>query len=145
MKARFLTCVFIVLSHYISNGQVSGTVFIDYNSNGIMENTASYKDNPYQGVTVTGYSANDTIYGPVTSGATGTYTLLRVNQPTRIAFSWSETWLQSSTEGGTSVQFVSGTSTNINFGHISPDEFLDNINQPDPSFLVYVKLSGNNT
>ena len=95
---------------------VTGIVYSDFNSNGIKDNTADYNEIGYEGITITGYGADGTIYGPTISGSDGTYTLAGINQPTRIEFTWTESWLKPSVSGGTTVQFVTGPVTGVSLG-----------------------------
>lgn len=103
--------------------QVSGTVYYDFNTTGVRENLATYDEPGYAGMTVTGYGADGTVYGPVLTTADGTYTLPGVNQPTRVEFTWTETWLFPSVAGGTSVQFVAGATTDVDLGVLYPGQY----------------------
>ena len=121
-----LTVLLLSLSAFPAidlGAQVSGTVYFDFNTSGARENMATYDEPGYAGLTVTGYGADGTVYGPVTTAADGTYTLAGVNQPTRIEFTWMETWLYPSVAGPTSVQFVAGAATGVDLGVLYPGQY----------------------
>jgi len=123
MKAKILFSILLSCVMYGLQGQVSGTVFYDFNSDGSQQTSGSYTEPGYPGVIITGFGADGTTYGPVTSGSNGSYTLTGVNQPTRIEFSWPESFLFSGASGKTSVQFVSGSTSNVNFGINYPSNY----------------------
>ncbi|MFM2327023.1 MAG: hypothetical protein RIR31_1225, partial [Bacteroidota bacterium] len=66
----FLT-VLCSLVCFISNAQVSGLVFRDYNSNGTRQNTASYAEPLAQGVIVNAYNSSNTLVASFTSTGSG--------------------------------------------------------------------------
>lgn len=117
------------------NGQVSGTVFNDYSADGTRDGI----EPGFPGITVTGYAADGTVYGPVTSAADGSYSLPGVNQATRIEFTWPSPGPESTASGGTSVQFVSGSVTDINFGIFDP---YVNCAEPNPDVVLPCYVNG---
>ena len=111
-------------------GTVSGTVFADYNSDGIRD----ANEPGLGGITVTAYDSAGVMRGTTTSDPTGSYILNATGTgPYRIEFSGWPAYLQPARSGagnGTSVQFVpDGTSTNVNFGLHNPAAYCqDNPN-----------------
>ena len=131
-------------------GTISGTVFADYNSDGVQNNA----EIGIGDITVTAYDSAGAMQGTATSFATicvgagnpapactgpntpalGTYSLNATGTgPYRIEFSGWPAYLQPARHGtgnGTSVQFVpDGNSTDINFGLHNPAEYCqDNPN-----------------
>ena len=135
IKVLRLVLSLFVLAMVHSGGihaQVTGSVFRDYNANGVKDNSSTFNEPGFGGVTITGYGADGTNYGPVTSATNGTYTLPGVNQPTRLEFTWTNPILFSGPAGNTSVVFVNGATTNINFGLNNPSHY----SQALPTFAV---------
>ncbi len=122
------------------NAQVSGTVFNDFDQNGV----PSAMEVGYPGITVTGYGADGTVYGPVTSDAVGQYLLPGVNQPTRIEFTWPSPGPEPSVFGGSTVQFVSGAANSIMLGVHDPDYYCDSGN-PDLALTCFVNGAATGT
>ena len=127
----FFGLFFLIFFAQISFGQVSGTVFIDNNGNGTQDNSATYRERGLGGVTVTAYRSNGsvaatTISDAATCGAEGAYTLPLVagDYPVRIEFvapsPYEETFSQN-----TSVQFLNGPVSNINYGVSEPGAYAD--------------------
>lgn len=107
----------ILCSTSLVLGQVSGTVYQDFNANGALDTGgASYNDAPYAGVTVTAYDASGASVGTATSAANGTYTIPGVSGPLRIEFTYpASAGMLEGASGGTSVQFVTGPATGTNY------------------------------
>ena len=140
VKAVWITS-FILLLGILPIGnmyaQVTGKAFLDINGDGTQQTTGAHVEPGYAGVTVTGYGANGTVYGPTTTSSTGTYTLAGVNQATRIEFTWSDPDVYSGAAGGTTVQFVTGSATNINLPLINPGLYANDTN-PRVAMPMYV-------
>ena len=112
-------------------GNVSGTVFRDYNANGRMDTGAAAltgiaNDTGLAGVTVTAYDNLNASVGTATSAADGTYTIATTGAATtalRIEFTglpagFTETPVYGTAAGtrtATAVQFTTIGATNINF------------------------------
>lgn len=128
--SKYILLLLLFVSISPAFAQVSGIVYQDFNASGSRQNTASYAEPGMVGVTVTGYGANGTVYGPVSTASNGTYTLSGVNQPTRIEFSWANTFLRPGPAGATTVQFVSGAASNVNLGVSFPTDYCDSQNPP---------------
>jgi hypothetical protein len=134
-----LTTIFTVLLLQNSNiwAQVSGTVFRDYNENGIRDLTGTITaqdgntiptaiDAGIAGVTVSAYNAGGLITS-TTSASNGSYTLSGVSGQVRIEFSGLPAGYYSTfngTSSPTSVQFVTAPAT-VNFGINRPYEYVE--------------------
>ena len=113
-----------------AQAQVSGNVFIDNNGNGTRENNATYRERGLGGVTVTAYKSDGSIAATTVSDATcgseGNYTLQIApgDYPLRVEFEapapYKETFSQN-----TSVQFLNGPASNINYGVSEPGNYAD--------------------
>ncbi|MFZ4663302.1 MAG: SdrD B-like domain-containing protein, partial [Caldilineaceae bacterium] len=112
---------------------ITGTVFRDYNSNGVMNATGVAPnlaiDSGVSGVTVTAYDRNSNAVGSATSAANGTYTLNPTAAgPYRIAFTTLPVGYEPTTHGagnGTSTQFVTTVAgaSNVNLGINHPADY----------------------
>ncbi|MGB0840352.1 MAG: SdrD B-like domain-containing protein, partial [Chitinophagales bacterium] len=143
---NFKTLFFLLLSTHFIHAQISGTVFLDFNANGQKDNSASFNEVGYQGITVTAFDASGAVVGiPATTDANGDYTIAGVTGQLRVEFTWTDNWLFPSASGSTSVQFVTAPITNIDLGVHYPEEHWDNINQTNPMFLIPCFADGNTT
>ncbi|MBL7787278.1 MAG: hypothetical protein JNM36_15335, partial [Chitinophagales bacterium] len=139
-KALLLLSLLSCYSTY-THAQVSGTVFHDYNSNGIQDITGTISvedgntmptaiDAGISGVTVSAYAANNLLITSTTTSTNGTYTLAGVNGSVRIEFTNFPTnyysTFYSSSGSPTSVQFVTAPTNNINLGINRPYEYCEN-------------------
>lgn len=140
-----ITFILIVLFPFMSYSQVSGTVFLDYNADGIR---SSFEPNEplVSGIIVTAFNASGTIVasfvttgniapnysipssGSVYSGILGSNTgFIPTGQDVRIEFTEIPNYTYSGANGtfnNTSVQFVvSGIGTNSNFAINNPGDF----------------------
>jgi uncharacterized repeat protein (TIGR01451 family) len=129
--------------------QITGTVFEDFNANGVQDTSTSLAndgsgvigvatDRGVGGVTVTAYDATGTSVGSTTSVApSGAYTINIASSagPYRIEFSTLPTGYQPSFHSptasggvnGTSTQFVpDGNTANVNFGIVQPGNYCQN-------------------
>ena len=66
---RFLLFLSSIICFNSNNilAQISGTVFKDFNANGIKDNTASFNEIGLGGITVYAYGESGTVYGPATT------------------------------------------------------------------------------
>ena len=119
-----LACAVVPGSAFAS---ISGTVYMDYNSNGVL-NVGGYvtgasasvtaTDVGVAGITVSAYDATGTRVGQTTSGADGTYTLTTSTAgAVRVEFSVPSGYESSfrGSQSDTSVQFVSTDASSVNF------------------------------
>ena len=127
-------------------GTITGKVFRDYNSNGVMNTTLALGvavDVGVAGIEVRGFDANGSLVGQTATGAGGTYTLSVTGEATnqiRVEFSIPQSnpalaGLQSSvatTTGasgssfGTSIQFATVGNTNVDYAVNVPGEYCQN-------------------
>jgi gliding motility-associated-like protein/uncharacterized repeat protein (TIGR01451 family) len=117
--------------------EIGGQVFRDYNANGVFDNTANFAEDGMAGVTVKAYDANDAPGVPTattTTTAEGTYLLTGLATTTnyRIEFTWSEPWLKPGPAGGTTVQFATSGSCDIDVAVNNPADFC----QLDPTIFT---------
>lgn len=140
-------CAFLVLTNlsFTSFGQVTGTVFNDFNYNGTKDATASLTEVGLAGVTVTAYDATGASVSTISS-ATGSYSfpnsgVTASGKKLRIEFTNYPSFTNSGVSGGTSVQFVSAgaSATNLNFGVSYPNDYC----QTNPNMVTpcYAQLS----
>ncbi|GAB3695289.1 hypothetical protein GCM10027592_17230 [Spirosoma flavus] len=132
---------------------IRGTVFRDFNSNGVYEaitNPASYSygEPGIGGITVTAYNANGVAVGSTVSSTLaanlGSYSLAVGNSNAyRVEFSGFSTGDYESFRGSgsaTSVQFVNGGSTNVNFGLNYPADYCQSLS---PQMITTCFIAGN--
>ena len=122
----FLAFLCFVLGSGVSQAQVSGTVFRDFNGNGVKNNTATFNETGVPGVTVKAFNAAGVqVGGDKITSATGAYSFTGLNLPLRIEFSGLAAGDFSGPQGsgsGTNVQFVTAASTTVNYGiNAAPD------------------------
>lgn len=125
-------------------GTISGTVFQDYNGNGVFDTSASTAapavDVGVAGITVTAYDNTGTVRGSGTTAANGTYSFSATGTaPYRVEFTNLPAGYQPSarstdsvdggtgTNSGSTVQFVPTTgATNVNLAINRPDDYCQN-------------------
>ena len=116
--------------------QVSGTVFKDFNENGIKEATATFTEPGIAGVTVKAFDASGAQVGATaTTDATGAYSIAGVSGALRIEFTNFPNGIYEGPKGtasNTSVQFVTAPATNINLGINCPEDYC----QSNPKLLT---------
>lgn len=135
-KIKLLTSISLCLLSWNVFSQISGTVFRDFNANGIQDNSSSYLEPGIGGISITVYNASNNPIGNTVScegsnlpGALCTSSNLgyyEINVPAgtyRVEFTWGENYLYSGASGGTSVQFVTAPVNNVNFGVNNPSHF----------------------
>jgi hypothetical protein len=131
----FSICCLLFISQSVF-AQVSGTVFRDFNSNGV-------KDDQHElgvkGIIVTAYDVSGVQYGPATSAADGTYTVggIPAGKEVRLQFAIPATvgcfnekvsssfgiGTSGASSSSTSIQFVKGGVTNANFAINNPVDY----------------------
>ena len=120
-------CLFFISQSI--QAQVSGKVFRDFNSNGQIDSIATYSETGQIGIIVKAFNALGVAVGSATTNSNGMYSILGISGPLRIEFSNIPNADFSSFSGGTSVQFVNGGATNVNFGINYPNDYCHS----DPS------------
>jgi len=134
----------------LTYAQVSGTVFRDYNGNGVKNNVAAYNEPFVAGVTVKAFNSSNVQLGATkTTDAVGAYSFTAVEIPSgtavRIEFSGLASADFASTNGtgnGTNVQFVTAPNAATNFAVNAPDDYWDNAGTPNPKLLSVVYAHG---
>ncbi|NYD68158.1 DUF5979 domain-containing protein [Agromyces atrinae] len=136
------------------SGTVAGTVFLDYNSDGVFQPTGTPAERGFAGVTATAFDAAGTAVGSTTSAADGSYSISvvdAVSAALRVEFELSaeqvaEGYRDSfavldagASESGSSVQFVTVGQTGVSFGVNNPEDF----NTGSADLLVPVHNPGN--
>jgi LPXTG-site transpeptidase (sortase) family protein len=105
---------------------VSGTVFTDYNQNGMR----GAGDTGVAGVTVTAYDSTNAVVDTATTNASGNYTLAIPNgTQVRVEFSTIPATLRPGAFGrdsGTTVQFTTSPAAGLDMGLSKPDEYCQN-------------------
>ena len=122
----FLAICTAVLLPQISSAQVSGTVFRDYNSNGVKDNTPTFNEPFVKDVTITAYDASGAVVGTTTSDGSGAYSFTGLTLPLRIEFSDYANSDYSTVNGSTnktSVQFYTAATTTADFGINYPSDY----------------------
>ncbi|MEY4538272.1 MAG: hypothetical protein RLZZ306_29, partial [Bacteroidota bacterium] len=117
----------MIFSSNVSQAQctgtsVSGTVFRDFNLNGVRDNN---NEIGLAGVTVKAFNASNAQVGTTaTTGANGAYSITGISGSVRVEFSTLPAGYVSGPDGsssGTSVQFPSGGCNAVNYGVNHPD------------------------
>jgi SdrD B-like domain/Secretion system C-terminal sorting domain len=131
--------------------QTSGTVFRDFNGNGTRQNTTPYSEPVVSGIIVNAFNANDILVASYTTGAAGTFSIpltgsiyngirgsntgsvasgtavrLEFIVPASGVCGLSPSIDYSSYNGntyGTSVRFISGGATNVNYAINNPADY----------------------
>lgn len=131
-------------------GTVSGTVFKDFNGNGVKDGTSEVG---VSGIIVTAYDGTGTARGTATTLSTGAYSLSATgNGPYRIEFTAIPSYLSPSakstdsvngdsltTSSGSTVQFVAdGTTSNVNLALNNPSDY----SQANPRLVIPVQEHG---
>ncbi|WP_019991270.1 SdrD B-like domain-containing protein [Rudanella lutea] len=141
-----LVCLFGAIPSLTSAQTITGTVFRDFDANGVYtpaptSGTYTYGEPGVSGVIVTAYASNGTSFS-TTTNASGSYTLtVGSNNPFRVEFTGLLTGDYESrrgTQNATSVQFVTGGTAGVNFGVNYPQNFC----QASPNLAVACFVSG---
>ena len=141
---RLLSPCFLLLTN-CAYAQVSGTVFRDFNANGVKDNTATFNEPFASAVIVKAFNSLGMEVGSTTSDGNGSYAFTGLVLPLRIEFTNLTTGDFSAASGASnssSVQFYSSATTTANFGVNYPDDYCNN----NPFFAsnVYVASPGTN-
>ncbi|MFY7886366.1 MAG: SdrD B-like domain-containing protein, partial [Dolichospermum sp.] len=118
------------------NAQISGTVFRDFNANGVKNNTATYNEPGLEGITVKAYNSSNALVATTTSAANGSYSFTGLTLPLRIEFTGFSTADYTGvvgTNNASSVQFYSAASSSANFGVNYPQHYTSTSN---PYYIV---------
>ncbi|MCS6873404.1 MAG: hypothetical protein N2Z23_04690 [Pyrinomonadaceae bacterium] len=140
-----LAIVFSLLSKdtVIAAGNISGRVFLDYNSNGLYDTSIGLTsiDRGVGGVTVEVYDSSGTLRGSAITASDGTYSISATGVgPYRVEFkaipigyqpgprSRSSVGGGSSSNAGSTVQFVpDGNTSNVNLALVRPEDYCQDL------------------
>ena len=130
--SRRISVGILIMASHVAYADVSGTIFRDFNANGVKDNTGTLQEVGVSGLTVEAYDATGALVGSATSAANGTYTLGGVTGDVRIEFTGTPAYLYpgaTSTVANasqSSVQFVkAGAATTVNYALSSPAEYCN--------------------
>jgi uncharacterized repeat protein (TIGR01451 family) len=146
--SRAVTAFIATVSSALSWGAITGTVFQDYNGNGLLDTAgtagAIATDKGIAGVTVTAYGASNTSCGTATTAAAGTYSITLSSTtgncagPTyRVEFttlpalflpsakSTASVAGGTATQAGSATQFVANGATNVNLAANIPCDYCE--------------------
>jgi SdrD B-like protein len=108
--------------------QITGTVFRDFNANGVRDNSASFAEPPLAGVTITAYGAANTAVATATSNAAGAYTLaVPSGTQVRLEVTGLPPYLRPGPAGSgsaTTVAFATSPAV-VSFGAASSTDYCD--------------------
>ncbi len=155
MKKNYLFLFLLTLFGITTQAQISGTVFRDYNGNGILEFTGVSRDTAVPNITVKAFNSTDVLIATKTTVANGTYSFSAAEIPAatkvRLEFTWplvATACLDENIDfagfvgnsNASSVQFVSGGATNVNYAINNPNDYQTNTN---PDVFTPLYRSGN--
>lgn len=135
---------------FISQAQISGIVYKDYNASGVRDNTATFVEPLVSGITVKAYNSSDVLVATATTNASGAYSFTGLTLPLRIEFSGLPlSYLNGcATDNsgiiGSNVQFITSATTTADFRINNPD----NYSQDNPMVLRpqnYAGIATNNS
>jgi hypothetical protein len=148
-KNLLLTISIFLLSTVSLFAQISGTVFRDFNGNGVRENTVSYNETGLGGVVLNAYGASGatltTAYtgGGSATNLTGSYSITggTLGQ-IRLEFIMPDgaIFATKGANGGTTVMFPSSATQNLAVN--APDDYWDNATLTDPRYIVPCYVQG---
>jgi len=134
-KIKLSICILTVLfAAKVSDAQITGTVYRDYNGNGTRETTTPTNEPGVPGVVVTAYDASDAVVATTSTANNGTYSIL-FTVPVRLEFSFpSGSECVGSSEdnstfgsGGSNVRFVGAPGT-VDYGVQYKADFITSTN-----------------
>ena len=160
-SARPQLAVLPLEDRVVPAGQVVGTVFLDFNANGLLDpagalanagtgSTPTRADAGVGGVVVTAYDSANAAQGAATSAANGSYTLALLNTgPYRLEFTslpgnlFAGPEASGATGSGTTVQFVADNppATPINLSLVLPTDS----SATNPNLLSNIYVLGENS
>jgi SdrD B-like domain/Secretion system C-terminal sorting domain len=137
-KYTILIVVFFSAFSTTASGQISGTVFRDFNGNGIQD-VSIPADPGIQGVTIKAYNSTDVLQATAITSADGSYSFssaqisggTAVRLEFTVAAGSSHLYASSAAQNyGSNVQFVTAPATNIKAAFNSPKDFITVNNTP---------------
>lgn len=139
-KIKLLSIVSFCILGWNVFGQVSGTVFRDFNANGTKDNSVTFNEDGVEGVTVKAYPISGSVQ-TTTTASNGSYSFTGLILPARIEFSGFQIGDFSGPvglENSSSIQIYTSSTTSANFGLNYPSDFC----QSNPKALTPVYFSG---
>lgn len=150
-SGRLLSIILLSQLPNFASAQVSGTVFRDFNGNGVKNNSASFNEPFVAGISVKVTTASGAVF-IATTNASGAYSFTNTQIPSgtavRLEFSGLALGDFASLNGtgnGSNVQFITAPSTTANFAVNAPDDYWNNTGIPDPVFLLVQQHRGYTT
>ncbi len=145
-KSLFAIIPFLLLLINISQAQISGRVYKDFNANGMWDSTATYLDQGRAGVRVEAFDSKGVSKGFALTNISGKYLIPNVSGNLRVHFTlpayYTDGFITKANAGSqSSIQFVKAPVSNIDLGINFADDFCGE----DPSVVVpcYVVGIGN--
>jgi hypothetical protein len=145
-KSLLTTISFLLLLCNISNAQISGRVFKDFNVNGTWDSTATFLDQGRAGVKVEAFDSNGISKGFALTALSGKYLIPGVSGNLRVHFSmptyYTDGFITSvNSHSQSNIQFVNAPASDVDLGINFADDFCGE----DPSVVVpcYVVGIGN--
>lgn len=141
-----LGCLFL-LTDLPAFTQVSGNVFRDYNTNGQRDSSSGFSEPWVAGILVKATLKSGSVFSTITS-TDGSFTFTNAQISTgskvRIEISFPTTTYTAfaGLNHESNVQFASAPCTNLRFGISSPEDYWNNIQDPDPALLVVQEPRG---
>jgi SdrD B-like domain len=124
------------------SGNVGGTVWRDFNSNGVKDVNET---DGLAGATVRAYDCTGNLIETVTTDYLGQYVFTNVTpsvlQPVRIEFATNSTLYKATllgTDNNSDVRFVTAASCNLNYGVNNPADYC----QTNPSLIINCYITG---
>jgi hypothetical protein len=138
-------CTFILSDFFAPPlaAQITGNVFVDYNADGLRQNTpGTFVEPGVSGVTVTAFGLNNAVLATGTTGSTGNFSLpVATGTPARIEVTNLPPGLQPGPVGtgsATTVSFVTSPAT-VGIGLLSPADYCN----ANPSLALPCYVNGN--
>lgn len=135
---RSLSIGLLMFSSPAVFADISGTVFRDFNANGVKDNTATFNEIGVGGVTVTAHGTSG-VLGSATTAADGSYSIAGVTGAARVEFSNLPAGYYPTAVSKPVVQFVTAPVTDANLGLNYPSDYVGN---PDPVVAVTHQAGG---
>lgn len=124
------------------HAQISGTVYRDFNGNGVRQTAAPNNEPGVPGVIVNAYDASNTLVSTTISSATGAYSM-PYTVPVRVEFEIPSGNICANSEqdytgfsgDGNNIRFVNGSTSTLNYAIHLPDDYTADTNP-----FVYVPI-----
>ena len=157
----FMLAFFVLTLGTVANAQITGTVFRDYNGDGVQQTSTIYTENGINGITVNAYNNLDVLIASRVTNASGVYNFpatgtasIASGTQVRLEFIIPTTGCEANTlidyaairgaAYGSNVQFkTAGTSTVANFAINDPGEYIGNLTPANTKLITNYMQSGN--